>query len=188
LKRFDDASLRRTTAVEPEIIFAIGHSTRKLSDFIRTLQAHSVNLLVDIRTIPRSRHNPQFNQDFLKEKLRAKKIGYLHLKELGGLRHAQVDSVNTGWRNASFRGFADYMQTDDFSENLRRLIQLGRKKTVAIMCAEGNPFRCHRMLVADALILRKVQVRHIVSSTSAREHRLTRFAMVRGEKITYPAD
>jgi len=174
--------------VESEVIFAIGHSTRKLTDFIRTLQAHSVNLLIDIRTIPRSRHNPQFNQDSLKRKLRTKKIEYLHLKELGGLRHAQKDSVNTGWRNKSFRGFADYMQTDEFSEGLRKLIQLGRKKKVAIMCAEGNPFRCHRTLVADALTIRKIKVYHIASSKSVREHRLTRFAVVRGKKITYPVE
>ena len=185
---FDIVSPESVVMVEPEVIFVIGHSTRKLSDFILTLQAHSVNLLVDIRTIPRSRHNPQFNRDSLKEKLRTKKIGYLHLRELGGLRHPHKDSINTGWRNASFRGFADYMQTDEFSEALEKLIQLGRKKKVAIMCAEGNPFRCHRMLVADALTIRKIKVYHIVSSKSVREHKLTRFAVVRGKKITYPVE
>ena len=173
---------------QPQVIYTIGHSTRKLSKFIETLQAYSVNLLVDIRTIPRSRHNPQFNQDFLKKKLRAKGIGYLHLKELGGLRHAARDSLNAGWRNASFRGFADYMQTEQFSEGLRRLIALSRKKKVAIMCAEGNPFRCHRSLVADALTARKIRVFHIVSPTSAREHSLTKFAVVRGRRITYPGE
>jgi uncharacterized protein (DUF488 family) len=173
---------------EPEIIFAIGHSTRKLSNFIETLQAYSVNLLVDIRTIPRSRHNPQFNQDFLKEELQAKKIGYLHLKELGGLRHAARDSSNKGWRNASFRGFADYMQTREFSEGLAKLIELGKSEKIAIMCAEGNPFRCHRSLVADALTIRKIKVFHIASPVSAREHTLTKFAVVKGKKITYPGE
>jgi uncharacterized protein (DUF488 family) len=168
------------------IIFAIGHSTRRLSEFVSILQAHSVNLLVDIRTIPKSRHNPQFNQDFLRKKLQAKNIRYVHLKELGGLRYAAKDSVNKGWRNPSFRGFADYMQTEAFSEGLRKLIELGKEKKVAMMCAEGNPFRCHRSLVADALTIRKVKVFHISSRTSAREHVLTKFAVVKGKKITYP--
>ena len=173
---------------QPQVIYAIGHSTRKLDDFIATLQAYSVSLLVDIRTIPRSRHNPQFNQDFLRKKLLAKSIGYLHLKELGGLRHPARDSLNAGWRNASFRGFADYMATEQFSDGLRRLIGLGKKKRVAIMCAEGNPFRCHRSLVADALTVRKIGVFHIASPASAREHSLTKFAVVRGKRITYPAE
>ncbi len=173
---------------EPETILAIGHSTRKLSEFMKILQAHSVNLLVDIRTIPRSRHNPQFNQHFLQRKLRRKNIGYLHLNELGGLRHVTDNSINKGWRNASFRGFADYMQTKEFSSGLRKLIDLGKKKKVAIMCAEGNPFRCHRLLVADALTVRKIRVLHISSATSAREHKLTRFGVVKRGKITYPRE
>jgi len=173
---------------KPETVFAIGYSTRKLNDFIAMLQAHSVNMLVDIRSIPRSRHSPQFNQNFLKSKLQAKQIAYLHLKELGGLRHANRNSLNKGWRNASFRGFADYMQTEEFSEGLGRLIELGRKKRVAIMCAEGNPFRCHRLLVSDALTIRKIKVFHIASRVSAREHTLTKFAVVNGRRITYPAE
>ncbi len=169
-----------------ESIFAIGHSTRKLSDFIQILQAHGVNMLIDIRTIPRSRHNPQFNQNSLKEKLKANKIRYVHLKELGGLRRPVKDSVNKGWRNTSFRGFADYMQTEEFSGGLRKLVGFGKKRRVAIMCAEGNPFRCHRSLVADALTVRKVEVFHISSRTSVREHTMTRFAVTNGTKITYP--
>lgn len=171
---------------EPRTIFAVGHSTRKIRDFIEILQAHGINLLADIRTIPRSRHNPQFNQDFLKKKLKAKKIRYRHLKGLGGLRHAKKDSVNSGWRNASFRGFADYMQTREFSKALRQLAELGKRNRVAIMCAEGNPFRCHRSLVADALTIRKVRVLHFSSRASVREHTLTKFAVVKGKKITYP--
>lgn len=169
-------------------IFAIGHSTRRLSDFISILQAHSVNLLVDIRTIPKSRHNPQFTQDFPRKKLQAKRIRYVHLKELGGLRHATKDSVNKGWRNTSFRGFADYMQTEAFSEGLEKLIQLGKEEHVAMMCAEGNPFRCHRSLVADALTIRKIEVFHISSRISVRKHELTKFAVVEGRKITYPGE
>ena len=169
-----------------EAIFAIGHSTRKLSDFIKILDAHSINLLVDIRTIPRSRHNPQFNKTVLRRKLRKKGIRYLHLLELGGLRRPLRNSINLGWRNSSFRGFADYMQTRGFSDGIARLIELKKKNRVAIMCAEGNPFRCHRYLVADALTVRKVRLLHISSRASAREHTLTRFADVKGKKITYP--
>lgn len=169
----------------PEV-FVVGHSTRTIESFIELLEAHSVRVLADIRTIPRSRHNPQFNEEELKEQLASHKIRYVHMKGLGGLRHAQKDSVNQGWRNASFRGFADYMQTDEFDDALEKLILLAKKKTVAIMCAEGNPYRCHRSLVADALLVRHVTPLHISSLKSARKHELTSFAKVRGKKITYP--
>lgn len=167
-------------------IFVVGHSTRTIENFIDLLSAHSINLLVDIRTIPRSRHNPQFNEEVLEEKLKDHKIGYLHMKGLGGLRHSNKDSVNLGWHNSSFRGFADYMQTSEFETSLNRLIALGKKYIVAIMCAEGNPFRCHRSLVADALIIRKIPALHISSKKSTRSHILTPFAKVRRKKITYP--
>jgi len=167
-------------------IFVVGHSTRTIESFMDLLKAHSVDLLVDIRTIPKSRHNPQFNEDALKKKLNDNKIRYLHMKGLGGLRHSDKNSINLGWRNLSFRGFADYMQTKDFDFSLRELIALSKKHTVAIMCAEGNPFRCHRSLVADALLVRHVKALHISSKISAREHVLTPFAKIKGRKITYP--
>ena len=167
-------------------VHAIGHSTRTIDDFIGILQAHSISMLVDIRTIPKSRHNPQFNEDRLKRSLESKGITYMHFRELGGLRKAKKDSINTGWQNASFRGFADYMQTREFVSAIRRLVQLAKQGRVAIMCAEGNPFRCHRSLVADALTVRKTRVLHISSKTSVREHTLTRFANVSGTKIIYP--
>ncbi len=167
-------------------VYAIGHSTRTLDQFIEILQAHKITLLADIRTIPRSRHNPQFNEDSLSRELPKAGIRYRHLKELGGLRHASKDSINTGWQNASFRGYADYMQTREFVSALRGLMELARGKRVAIMCAEGNPFRCHRSLVADALTVRGVRVLHISSRKSAREHTLTSFAKVNGTRITYP--
>jgi uncharacterized protein (DUF488 family) len=170
----------------PTIIYTIGHSTRTLDEFVEILQAHAIALLVDIRTIPRSRHNPQFNGDNLKRVLPRKGIAYLHFPDLGGLRKAQKNSVNAGWRNASFRGFADYMQTRAFVSALRRLMQLGKSRRLALMCAEGNPFRCHRSLVADALTVRKVHVLHISSRTSARAHTMTKFARIDGTKITYP--
>jgi len=171
----------------PTAVYTIGYSTRTLEEFIEVLQAHAIATLVDIRTIPKSRHSPQFNQDSLKKSLQEKGIAYVHDKELGGLRKPKKDSINTGWRNASFRGFADYMQTREFVAAVRRLMQLARSGRIAIMCAEGNPFRCHRSLVADALRVRKVRVFHISSRTSAREHTLTPFAQVSGTKITYPS-
>jgi uncharacterized protein (DUF488 family) len=170
----------------PTTIYMIGHSTRTLDEFVEILKAHAIALLVDIRTIPRSRHNPQFNGDNLAHDLPKRGIAYLHLKELGGLRKAQKNSINTGWHNASFRGFADYMQTRAFVSALRRLMQLGKSRCLAVMCAEGNPFRCHRSLVADALTVRKVHVLHISGKTSARAHTMTKFARVNGTKITYP--
>ena len=167
-------------------IFAIGHSTRPLDKFIEILQAHGITLLADIRTIPRSQHNPQFNEESLAHELPKAMIQYRHLKELGGLRHAAKDSINTGWENSSFRGYADYMQTQEFVHAVRGLIDLAKGKHIAIMCAEGNPFRCHRSLVADALTVRGVRVLHISSRKSAETHRLTAFAKVDGTRITYP--
>ncbi|MDE1862214.1 MAG: DUF488 domain-containing protein [Thaumarchaeota archaeon] len=167
-------------------VFLVGHSTRTIESFVDLLLAHSVNMLADIRTIPRSRHNPQFDGEALKKELARHKIRYLHLRGLGGLRHAGKESVNIGWHNASFRGFADYMQTEEFEVAIDRLILLAAKNTVAIMCAEGNPFRCHRSLVADALLVRQVTPLHISSKKSAREHVITPFARVMGTKITYP--
>lgn len=167
-------------------IFTIGHSTHPWEEFRDLLRAHGVKRLVDVRTIPRSRHNPQFNRDTLSRKLRNAKIGYVHLKSLGGLRRARPDSPNGGWRNASFRGYADYMQTPEFDEGLQRLIKLAREKATAIMCAEAAPWRCHRSLIADALIIRGIKVKDISTAKSARPHSLTKFAHVRGKKITYP--
>lgn len=167
-------------------IFVVGHSTRPIESFIDLLKAHSIDFLVDIRTIPKSRHNPQFNEESLKKKLHDSKIGYLHMKGLGGLRHPDKDSINLGWRNLSFRGFADYMQTKEFDASLKELIALSKRHTIAIMCAEGNPFRCHRSLVADALLVRHVKALHISSKISAREHVLTPFAKAKGRNIAYP--
>ncbi len=169
-------------------VFTIGHSTRPLAEFIAMLRAHGVQRVVDVRSIPRSRHNPQFNREILARHLRAAGIGYVHLKKLGGLRRAKADSVNLGWHNASFRGFADYMQTEDFLAGLERLEKLAAVKPTAIMCAEAVPWRCHRSLIADALVVRKFPVEEIISGTRAREHELTPFARVRGLRITYPTD
>jgi uncharacterized protein (DUF488 family) len=169
-------------------VFTIGHSTRSIEEFIELLQSNGVTRLIDIRTIPKSRRNPQFNSDELAASLGSAAIEYTHLKALGGLRRARKDSEDMGWRNASFRGYADYMQTPEFEEGIERAIQLAEEKPAALMCAEAVPWRCHRSLVADALLVRGIEVREIISSSSPEEHKLTPFAVVRGTKITYPKD
>jgi uncharacterized protein (DUF488 family) len=171
---------------EPRTILTIGHSTKTVSEFIGILNSYKINKVVDIRTIPKSRHNPQFNNDALGESLQAAGIGYRHLKGLGGLRHARRDSPNKAWRNASFRGFADYMQTGEFAESLEELMETASKQTTVIMCAEAVPWRCHRSLIGDALLVRGFQVKHIMGPDSVRDHALTPWAKVEGEKITYP--
>jgi uncharacterized protein (DUF488 family) len=170
-----------------KVIYTIGHSTRPIEEFVEILQSFNIEQIVDVRTIPKSRHNPQYNGEALKESLKEEKTGYLHMKGLGGLRHAKKDSPNTAGKNASFRGFADYMQTEEFEESLEKLIRLSEKKTVAIMCAEAVPWRCHRSLIADALAARGIDVRHILAANSDREHTITPWAEVKGKKIMYPA-
>lgn len=169
-------------------IYTIGHSTRTLDDFVTTLRAFNISVLVDIRTIPRSRHNPQFEGAALRAALRSCRIRYTHVARLGGLRRARKDSPNTAWRNASFRGYADYMLTADFASGLAELQALTEKGTVAIMCAEAVPWRCHRSLVADALTARGARVEHITGTAHANPHRLTAFAHVNGTRVTYPGD
>jgi len=169
-------------------IFTIGHSTRPFHQFLELLQAHGVERVMDIRTIPRSRHNPQYSLDTLGPALNAAGIRYVHLKELGGLRRPKPDSNNAGWRNASFRGYADYMATPEFEIALSRAIELSQVKPSALMCAEAVPWRCHRSLVADALAARKFTVKHIMSAKLANGHEITPFAQVRGEKVRYPSE
>ena len=168
-------------------IFTIGHSTHPLEQFIDLLRVHGVTLVADVRTIPRSRHNPQFNRDTLPEALAAAGIGYQHLPGLGGLRRTRPDSRNTGWRNSSFRGFADYMQTAEFPAGLDELLSLAQQWRVAIMCAEAVPWRCHRSLIADALFARGIGVEHIVNAGHTQAHRPTPFARIESLAITYPA-
>jgi uncharacterized protein (DUF488 family) len=167
-------------------VFTIGHSTRPIEQFIEILKAHGVKRVIDVRTIPRSRHNPQFNREPLAASLRSSGIAYTHIKKLGGLRHPAKDSTNLGWRNSGFRGFADYMQTPDFEAALARAIKLAKTKPSALMCAEAVPWRCHRSLIADALKVRKIPVKHIVSATRAQPHKITPFALIRAARITYP--
>jgi uncharacterized protein (DUF488 family) len=171
-----------------DAVFTVGHSNRSWEDFRDLLRAHGIKRVIDVRTVPRSRHNPQFSRETLSTKLRNAGIGYVHLRKLGGLRHAKPDSPNAGWRNASFRGYADYMQTPDFETGLERMLKLAREKKSAIMCAEAVPWRCHRSLIADALSARGIPAAHIVSASKPRPHKLTSFAKVRGHQVTYPPE
>jgi uncharacterized protein (DUF488 family) len=170
----------------PGTVFTVGHSTRSLEAFVDLLRAYGVERVEDIRSVPRSRRNPQFNAEALAPALSSAGVDYELLKALGGLRHAHKDSPNQGWRNASFRGYADYMQTEAFTEGLQRLIDLSARQRVAIMCAEAVPWRCHRSLVADALLVRDIPAVEILSETSWRPHALTPFARVEGARLTYP--
>jgi len=170
------------------VILTIGHSTRPASEFIRILKAHQVKRLVDVRTVPRSRHNPQFNRTELSAALHSARLHYRYMPGLGGFRRPARDSVNTAWRNTSFRGYADYMQTAKFQKNLEDLIELGKSERTAIMCAEAVPWRCHRSLIADALLARGIEVLEIATATRAQLHTLTPWARVTGTQITYPSE
>lgn len=170
------------------VVLTIGHSTRPLEDFIHLLLAHHIKKVIDVRTVPRSKHNPQFNRETLPASLAAYGLGYIHMSGLGGLRRSYPGSPNMGWRNASFRGFADYMQTQDFETNLFMMIQLARPERISLMCAEALPWRCHRSLIADALLIRGIRVEHILSRTRCQPHLLTPWARVDGTQITYPPD
>lgn len=169
------------------MIYTIGHSTRPIDEFIGILKAYGIGQLVDVRTIPRSRRNPQFSRENLPGSLTTAGIAYRHMPGLGGLRHPQRDSMNTAWRNAGFRGYADYMQTPEFQENLEELIQLASNAPTAMMCAEAVPWRCHRSLIADAMVARGIDVQEILTAAKSQPHALTSFAKVAGQVITYPA-
>jgi len=171
-----------------ELISTLGHSTRPVEEFVELLRGYGIQQLVDVRTIPRSRHNPQFNSEVLAGSLQMAGIAYRHMPGLGGLRHPRRDSINMGWRNASFRGYADYMQTGEFHKNLEELIAFSAAATTAIMCAEAVPWRCHRSLIADALVARGIEVREILTASKSQAHLLTPFARVEGAQVTYPGE
>ena len=167
-------------------LYTIGHSTRTFGEFIDLLKAHNIREIVDVRTIPRSRHNPQFNEKIIQRSLQKAELDYLHLAELGGLRHTTLDSKNLGWHNTSFRGFADYMGTPEFAKGMELLKKIARKEKTAIMCAEAVPWRCHRSLIADALTKQQWDVFHIMNLKTTSKHRLTPFLKMRQGKLTYP--
>ena len=173
--------------MEKPLIRTIGHSTRPVDVLIDMLKAHAIKRLIDVRTIPKSRYNPQYNREALERSLRDAGIGYQHMKALGGLRHPRKDSPNTGWRNESFRGYADYMQTPEFDAALKELVDGAAREPIVIMCAEAVPWRCHRSLISDALTARGYRVEHIMSAAKADPHTMTSFARVEGTSVTYPA-
>jgi uncharacterized protein (DUF488 family) len=174
--------------MEKPIIRTIGHSTRPIDALIDMLKAHGVKRLMDIRTLPKSRHNPQYNREALESRLREAGIRYEHMKSLGGLRHPRKDSRNMGWRNASFRGYADYMQTPEFASALETLVAAAAQEPVVIMCAEAVPWRCHRSLISDSLTARGYPVEHIMSATKSNPHTMTSFARIEGTSVTYPSE
>lgn len=170
------------------VVFTVGHSTRAIEDFVALLQAHGVQRLVDVRTVPRSRRNPQFAQENLPVSLAAAGIAYTHRAGLGGFRRTSEASPNKGWRNTSFRGYADYMQTAPFEQELQWLIAAARQEQLAIMCAEAVPWRCHRSLIADALLAHGIRSEEIVSAARTQARKLTPFAQVCGHRVTYPPE
>jgi uncharacterized protein (DUF488 family) len=171
--------------LDKPLVCTIGHSNRPIDTFVDLLRANEIARVLDVRTVPRSRHNPQFNRETLGESLGALQIGYTHLPGLGGLRHARADSPNTGWNNLSFRGYADYMQSPEFAENVQRVVDLASVERCVLMCAEAVPWRCHRSLIGDALLVRGVRVEDIVGPGKRKPHTLTPFAQVDGMQITY---
>ncbi len=177
---------RSDITLENPLICTIGHSNRSIDTFIDLLRSNGVARVLDVRTVPRSRHNPQFNQESLPESLAAVQIAYTHLPGLGGLRHARSDSPNSGWHNASFRGYADYMQSPEFAENVQRVADLAGSTRCVLMCAEAVPWRCHRSMIGDALLVRGVRVEDIIGPKGRKPHVLTPFARVDGVHITYP--
>ena len=173
-------------ALARPLICTIGHSNRPIDTFVDLLRSNEVVRVLDVRTVPRSRHNPQFNRDVLPETLGAVGIAYTHLPGLGGLRHARADSPNSGWYNLSFRGYADYMQSQEFAENVQRVVELASTERCVLMCAEAVPWRCHRSMIGDALLVRGVRVEDIIGPKGRKPHVLTAFAHIDGTQITYP--
>lgn len=172
----------------PPLIYTAGHSTRSLGELVEMLAAHGVRAVADVRAHPGSRKYPHFNADALADALPRHGLAYLGCPDLGGRRKPAADSINVGWRNASFRAYADYMQTDAFAAALDALMSFARATPTAMMCSEAVPWRCHRSLIADALLVRGWSVRDVMSATKAPPHKLTPFAQVAGTRITYPAE
>jgi uncharacterized protein (DUF488 family) len=170
----------------PQLVLTVGHSDRPLEEFLRLLQAHGTTLVADVRKMPGSRRNPQFGRDALPQSLQQAGIGYMHLPGLGGLRRRRPDSPNTGWKNASFQGYADYMLTPEFGRSLEELLERAGGERVALMCAEAVPWRCHRSLIADALVARGVAVEYTLGASRTQPHLLRPWARVDGTRVTYP--
>lgn len=169
---------------EPRVI-TIGHSTRSLGEFLDLLRVAGVSVLVDVRIAPGSRRHPQFGKDALAAALAAAGIRYVHAPDLGGRRQGRADSPHVGWRNASFRAYADHMESPAFQEAIASVIATARSQTVALMCAEAVPWRCHRQLIADALVAHGLEVVHVIGPGESRPHALTPFARLEDGRIIY---
>ncbi len=167
-------------------IYTIGHSTRTIEEFVKLLEIYKIKIVTDVRTIAKSRHNPQFDKDKLSKSLQKHNIVYKHMEGLGGFRHTTNTSVNKAWENLSFRGYADYMQTPEFAKSIEELIKTAEEKQTVIMCAEALPWRCHRSLIGDALLIRGIHVENIMNEKVSGPHKLTSFAKVDGKIVTYP--
>ncbi len=178
--------MNRDTAANVPLVCMIGHSNRPLDTFLDLLRSNEITHVLDVRIVPRSRHNPQFNQDALPASLGAVHIAYTHVPGLGGLRHARADSPNAGWHNLSFRGYADYMQSPEFADNVQWVADLARAERCVLMCAEAVPWRCHRSMIGDALLVRGIRVEDIIGPKGRKPHVLTAFAHVEGTQVTYP--
>ena len=170
-------------------VLTVGHSTRTIEQFLELMRSSGVDRVADVRRFVRSRRNPQFNADVLAAALQESDIGYTHLPGLGGRRRPQEDSPNTGWRNLSFRGYADHLTTAEFREDFERLVGLCEREVVCLMCAEVVPWRCHRRIISDKLLLRGFAVEHVIGEGSRREHTLTPWAeVVDGTELIYPGE
>jgi len=168
-------------------IYTVGHSTRSIEEFIEILKGYNITMLIDIRAVPQSRHNPQFNKEkLLNTLIKSCGIKYLSLPDIGGLRHPKKDSINLALETSGFRGYADFMQTKEFTENLLKLIVLAKENCLAVMCAEALPWSCHRNLISDVLVVRRIQVLHIINKDSVIKHQLNELAHVEGTKVSYP--
>jgi uncharacterized protein (DUF488 family) len=174
-----------TPTSHPPRIWTVGHSTRSAEDFNEVLRAHNIETLVDVRSFPGSRRYPQFNKEELSTALPAAGIEYIHMRNLGGRRRARKNSINTAWRNESFRGYADYMESSEFREGIEELLEAGRKKSTTIMCAESLWWRCHRSLIADFLKARDVEVIHILDAKKTEIHPYTTAARIVDGRLSY---
>lgn len=173
--------------METSVIWTVGHSNRPLAELIDLLTGQSISVLADVRRFPGSKRQPQFAKDNLKSSLRAAGIDYRHFEALGGRRsRSREDSLNTAWRSESFHAYADHMQTGEFQAALVELMALGASSPTAILCAEAVPWRCHRQLIADALVAHGWEVRHILGVKRTQPHRLTEFARIVQGQVTYP--
>jgi uncharacterized protein (DUF488 family) len=178
--------MQELSAILSTAVSTVGHSNRPLEEFLHLLRAHHITLVIDVRKMPGSRRNAQFSRDILPQALHEAGIGYVHPPSLGGLRRRTPSSPNAGWRNASFQGYADYMLTSELERGLEALLERTHGQRAALMCAEAVPWRCHRSLIADALVVRGIAVAHLLRASRAQPHVLRSWAHVDGTRITYP--